>query len=190
MNEKTINIIKAAHAQFSRYGFGKTTMNDIASAANVARQTVYNTFSSKEEILRAVVRLYGEESLNQIKAAWASDATLDAKLSTFQKLGPQTWYEAIHAAPDWAELLEGMHTAAAEEMAELEVLWKAELTSAFADALGPAPKIATPLDDIVEFFYSSSFNAKYGAADAAHLDQRLRTIKSATLALIKAPAGT
>ena len=36
---------------FSNYGFRKTSMSDLAEAAGVSRQTLYNRFKSKEDIL-------------------------------------------------------------------------------------------------------------------------------------------
>ena len=51
MDERHLDILKAAWAMFARYGFGKTTMSDIANEAGVARQTVYNAFSSKDSSL-------------------------------------------------------------------------------------------------------------------------------------------
>ncbi|MEO1554752.1 MAG: helix-turn-helix domain-containing protein, partial [Pseudomonadota bacterium] len=68
MDAKTEHIVRAGWAMFARYGYAKTTMSDIATEAGVARQTVYNAFASKEDILRAVVRVAGEESLTSVQA--------------------------------------------------------------------------------------------------------------------------
>ena len=57
MNSRTQNILEAAQIVFARYGVSKTTMSDIAREAGVARQTVYNAFATKNEVLREVVRL-------------------------------------------------------------------------------------------------------------------------------------
>ena len=47
-------IIEAALACLRKFGPLKTSMNDIAAAANVGRQTVYRTFRSREDLLEAV----------------------------------------------------------------------------------------------------------------------------------------
>ena len=48
-------IIKAASALFLKQGFEATSMDNVACKAKVAKQTVYNYFSSKEELFCAIV---------------------------------------------------------------------------------------------------------------------------------------
>ena len=179
MTDKTQIIVTAATNMFARYGYAKTTMGDIASEAGVARQTVYNAFPGKDEILRAVVRQAGEDTYAAVMKAWSKTDSIDEKLSIFHELGPLKWFEAIRAAPDWAELIDGMHNAASEVMAAQDAQWR----HAFATVLRTN---ATERPDVVDFFYSASLNAKYGVEDVQHLRTRLATIKNATLALLKA----
>jgi len=47
-------IVEAAIVVFGKYGFKQTTMNMIAEQAGLSRQSVYNHFSDKETILRAM----------------------------------------------------------------------------------------------------------------------------------------
>jgi AcrR family transcriptional regulator len=48
-------IIKAAQDIFARFGFKKTTVNDIARAAHKAKSSIYRYFKSKEEIFQTIV---------------------------------------------------------------------------------------------------------------------------------------
>ncbi len=48
-------ILVAARKLFSSRGFRSTTVDDIARRAGISKRTVYETFSSKEEIARVVV---------------------------------------------------------------------------------------------------------------------------------------
>ena len=73
MIDKTETILNAATVMFARYGYAKTTIGDIVTEAGVARQTVYNSFSSKEEILRAVVQRSGDQMHNAVINAWNKD---------------------------------------------------------------------------------------------------------------------
>ena len=54
----------AADAQFLEHGYGATSMDDVAAAAGVARQTVFSAFGSKAGLLRDVVdvRLAGDDA--------------------------------------------------------------------------------------------------------------------------------
>src|SRR5271167_1408857 len=45
-------IVEAAERLFLERGFGAVSMDELAEAAGVARRTLYNQFSSKEEIFR------------------------------------------------------------------------------------------------------------------------------------------
>ena len=49
------SVLKVAQEVFSRYGFQKTTMEDIAKGMGKGKSSIYYYFSSKDEIFRAVV---------------------------------------------------------------------------------------------------------------------------------------
>ncbi len=184
MSQKTDDIVNAAKRMFMRYGYSKTTMGDIAQEAGVARQTVYNAFPGKDEILREVVRRGGEETHLKVKAAWEEAETVEEKLNAFLTFGPICWFETVQAAPDAADLIDGMHSAAEEEMERFAEQWQADLTE-MLETTGNSAKPDTPsFSEIAEFFYAASTNAKYGARDLAHLKQRLGVLKAATLALL------
>jgi len=48
-------IVDAAERLFLERGFGSVSMDELAKAAGVARRTLYNQFSSKEEIFREML---------------------------------------------------------------------------------------------------------------------------------------
>lgn len=56
-------ILDAAERLFTEDGYGPTTMAGIARAAGVSKQTVYNTFGSKAELLKRLydVRIVGDD---------------------------------------------------------------------------------------------------------------------------------
>jgi len=53
--EVRAHIVGIARRIFTRYGFRKTTMEEIASASQMGKSSIYYYFKSKEEIFRAVV---------------------------------------------------------------------------------------------------------------------------------------
>ena len=55
------DIILAAQKQFQRYGFRKTTMDEIAFSSGKGKSTLYYYFKSKEEVFEAVVE---KEAMN------------------------------------------------------------------------------------------------------------------------------
>ena len=184
MNENTLKIVSSATVMFMRYGFNKTTVGDIASHAGVARQTVYNAFTGKDDILRAAIRHTAEENMRVVKAAWEAPNSMEKKLTIFLELVPINWFEAISKSPDWADLFDGVHSAASQVLSEMDEMWKAALKEMLVAEGAQSPASSVSLEDIVEFFYSSSANAKYGVQDIDHLKRRLATIETATLALL------
>lgn len=53
--EVRVHIVGIARRIFTRYGFRKTTMEEIANASQMGKSSIYYYFKSKEEIFRAVV---------------------------------------------------------------------------------------------------------------------------------------
>ncbi|MBN2683613.1 MAG: TetR/AcrR family transcriptional regulator [Bacteroidales bacterium] len=49
------NIVELARVIFSKFGYKKTTMDDIANAAGKGKSSLYYYFKSKEEVFEAVV---------------------------------------------------------------------------------------------------------------------------------------
>jgi AcrR family transcriptional regulator len=53
--QKQRALLDAAIGVFARFGYRKTSMDDIARAAGVSRQGLYLLFSNKEELFRRSV---------------------------------------------------------------------------------------------------------------------------------------
>lgn len=65
-NKTKHQFIKAAGIVFERYGFKKTTMDDIAYAAGKGKSSIYYYFKNKEEIFEAVTHHEAELVQEQI----------------------------------------------------------------------------------------------------------------------------
>jgi len=65
--DKTVVIIKkAARELFRKYGYYKTSVNELAKQSNIAKATFYKYFASKELILHAVLMDYIQENVQDI----------------------------------------------------------------------------------------------------------------------------
>jgi len=53
--EKKTKVLKSAKELFSRFGFKKTTVDEIAEYARISKRTMYAVFESKEKILAELV---------------------------------------------------------------------------------------------------------------------------------------
>src|SRR6202521_2837764 len=74
-------ILDAAIATFLRFGYRKTSMEEVARAADISRQGLYLHFPTKEELFRAGVRHALETGLEAASARLReSGASLEDKL--------------------------------------------------------------------------------------------------------------
>jgi AcrR family transcriptional regulator len=173
------SILAAAMRQFSRYGVGKTTMHDIAKEAGVARQTLYNLYPGKNEILRGAVRMSIAQTFSLTEAAWETETTLDGKIEQFFLHGPLHWYDVIQSTPDVAELIDGMNAVAADELAQARAKWGAK----FSNLITAHTSYKGDHDALGAYIYAMALNAKYGAPDRETVMSRLALLKASVLAL-------
>jgi len=178
MTSREDEIIAAAFALFARYGIGRTTMADIAQAAGVARQTLYNTYSNKDDVLRAVVKSSVQENLNKVKTAWDSLDDISSKIDCYFKDGPIAWYDLVESSPDAAELMDGLNTVAKAEVDDGMTQWVALFRNLFEAAN------VKEAHSQADFFVFTSKNTKYGAIDRTTFLRRLEMLKLATLSAI------
>jgi len=180
MSTRHSKIIEAAGQLFARYGVAKTTMNDIARDAGVARQTLYNAYSNKDEVLRAVVRLNMEQTHGAVTAAWKDARDFGEKIDIFNEAAPLAWYDMVQSSPEMADLVDGLHRVAKLELDQATLLW----TSAFAAELKGEGVPEEECAGLADYIYSTSTNAKYNAENREVLVTRLRLLKASLLALI------
>lgn len=73
-------MLNAALTLFSRHGFQRTSMADIAREAGVARATLYLRFADKRAVFAALAASVIDEALAGAEAAWREEADLAANL--------------------------------------------------------------------------------------------------------------
>lgn len=77
------NIIKSAQELFARYGFQKTTMNDIAQASHRAKSSIYHYFKSKEDIFQLILDTESETLRIKITEAIKNEDTPQKKIRAY-----------------------------------------------------------------------------------------------------------
>jgi AcrR family transcriptional regulator len=99
-------LLAAAARTFLRYGYRKTSMDDVAAAAGISRQALYLRFDSKEELFRAAVEHVLDSSLADARSALAeAGPLLDRLLAAFSALHAAHFSEPGSAA-HMTELIE------------------------------------------------------------------------------------
>lgn len=75
--------IEVARQLFARKGVENTTMNDIASASDKGRRTIYTYFKSKREIFNAVIESESSQLLSGLKEIVARPIGPEKKFSEY-----------------------------------------------------------------------------------------------------------
>lgn len=76
-------LIEIARQLFAHKGVENTTMNDIASASEKGRRTIYTYFRSKRDIYNAVVKTESDKIIERLTAITGSSVPPEQKLMDF-----------------------------------------------------------------------------------------------------------
>ncbi len=82
-SEVRAQIIDVARKIFTRYGYRKTTMEEIAAASRKGKSSIYYYFPGKEDIFKAVVEKEAGELQARLDQAIRVDATPLEKLKAY-----------------------------------------------------------------------------------------------------------
>ncbi|WP_157016539.1 TetR/AcrR family transcriptional regulator [Mesorhizobium xinjiangense] len=127
---KRRRILDGALQVFLAYGFQRTTMDDIARAAEVSRPALYLVFRNKTDIYRAIASSLFERSAQAAQAALAGDGPFAERAEKAIDDAILAMMEGIVTSPHGAEMLD-MKNALAADLAER---WR----NGFVDALTAA----------------------------------------------------
>ncbi|MEA3350315.1 MAG: TetR/AcrR family transcriptional regulator [Chloroflexota bacterium] len=81
--ERTNQILNAASDVFSRLGFHKARVNDIAEEAGLSKGTLYWYFKSKDDIINALLDRLFEHGISGLRELQAADESATEKLLQF-----------------------------------------------------------------------------------------------------------
>jgi len=74
--QKFDEILDAAVKTFLRYGFKKTTLEDVADALGMTKSSIYHYFNNKEELLQESIRKIFKNTLADYKNIFNADNTI------------------------------------------------------------------------------------------------------------------
>lgn len=105
LDETAKQILDAASRRFLHYGYGKTTMSEIAQDCNMSTGNLYRYFPSKLDIAEMFVRVLRSEQAKKLReVADATDMGPAEKLRAFFMRKFQLSYERFHDKPKAYEL--------------------------------------------------------------------------------------
>ena len=175
--DRRFAILDAATGLFLRYGFKKTSMDDLARAAGLSRQGLYLQFSTKEALFKEAV-------LNVIATTRAAGQAALARPDLDLEERLLKAFEAAHGhavgkpgSEHMNELLETATDLVGPVFEELEQGLVADVARALrgagvADRWKPAGVSAR---DLAEHLYLTSYGAKHRVSTSADYRGRMRT---------------
>jgi len=184
MEPDDAHILDAVTAVVARYGMKRTTMAELARAAGVSRQTLYDRFGDKDRIMAAAIDLIADRVCTELRAAFAKETDLARSIDAYFRIAIWPTYKIMEAMPDAADFERGLGAesiAATQRVAEAKQMI---LTALFREHLpkdGPSP------ERVASFFEKSSCQAKMSGMAREDLEQFLSVLKASILALARNP---
>jgi AcrR family transcriptional regulator len=146
-NTRRSAILVAAIAVFARFGYRKTSMDDVATAANMSRQALYLHFSSKEVLFHATV----EFALAQHLEA-ANDALSKRDTSIKERLvaAVDAWLGQYvgQLGPDALDLSASSSAIAADVLASYGTKFESDLATAISSSGIAQSYVAAQLSEL------------------------------------------
>lgn len=185
MLDRQKTILNAAFDVFARYGVKRATMNDIASEAGVARQTLYNSFTNKEAILRALIQGHVEDTCEAFSQHAQSGGSLADGLELAFDHCARKPYELLRKTPHGGEIMEALENSASEEMAESKMRFAQGMEAMLAPHFAGSAKHPTTPTQLADFIVHTAMGHKAKATNEAHLEALLGTLKVLVLGSVK-----
>lgn len=181
-SNKRSNLLYVATLLFSRYGFRKTSIDQIAKEAGIAKPTLYAYFESKDALFNAVCQFVGEQMLAEAQAAADLPQSLEIRVSGVLAAKFTRTFELVDSSPHAQELIQVQERAAQQSIAEADARFIALLTELITSAtesgelnlsaLGvAAPALAARL---MQLGHGASFRASNAEEHRANLAELVR----------------
>lgn len=170
-------ILDAAMRVFLRYGFKKTSMDDLARAAGLSRQGLYIHFSTKEELFQATVLHLVELLRGKARAALAAEGTPidDRLLGAFEAMHgfmlDQSLSEHLEELLETAKTLAG---SAAEEALERSFVDEVARALRAASVTAGWKELGLSARELADSLYSASYGIKHRVSSLAEYRERMR----------------
>jgi AcrR family transcriptional regulator len=129
-------ILDAAFDVFMRYGYRRSTMDDIAQQVGLSRPTLYLTFPSREAVFRAVVEAGHNRLLDDAEAALLATGSLADRLERAFEIWSVQPFDLVTRSPAAEELMTDTFGFASD----LFVCGAERMITLLADTIGAAAR--------------------------------------------------
>lgn len=134
--EKREAILAAALTLFGHYGYRRTSIDDIAQEAGIAKGTVYLYFKSKEEIFRALSRQLLDQVLLTAETARHASASIAERIRGVLEAKFGYFFELMHRSAHVRELLDAKNQLCVDLFAQADQRYLRLLADTIGEAAG------------------------------------------------------
>ena len=185
-------IVLAALELFTRYGYRKTSIDDIAQAAQVAKRTVYLHFENKAAVFLAILEYLGDQVQQRCAAAERAAGTAVDRLTGLLDAYFGMGFDLFSKSEHMPELEETFSKLARARIGDLNREYEDRLAR-FLRSLEKAGDIGGPpqglsVEQIVHMLMRTAEGAKHDPkmhGDQKALERRLRELAILAIAAMK-----
>ena len=185
-------IVLAGLQLFTQYGYRKTSIDDIANAAQVAKRTVYLHFENKAAVFLAILEYLGDQVRQRCAAAESAGGTAVDRLTGLLDAYFGMAFEIFSKSEHMPELEETFSKLARARIGDLNTEYENRLASFLRSlektgAIGGPPQGLT-VEQIVHILVRTAEGAKHDPevqGDRKALERRLRELATLAIAAMK-----
>lgn len=183
VTDRRDQLVEAAIRTFVRFGARKTSMADIAAEAGVSRQTLYDLFGTRDElIVRSILHLT-DRNLDGVREALTRCGSLSERLDAYFEGTVVRSFELLENAGDAEDLLGGHNEAGGEAIAESHRRHETLVRGILEGHASAVARHGLTVADAAHFTVTAVMGFKYGAASREDLDGLLAALKAGVLLL-------
>jgi len=183
-------IVVAAFDVFSRYGFARTSMSDIAAAAGVSRTSLYNHFKTKEEVFQALSKRINAEVTTAVVAAASASGPTEARLGAIIDAWVSWAFDLLRKSPHGRELIDEKNrlcaATSADANAAFEGLVARVLTSLLPRSRASSTARLTP-QQAAQLLISAVKGVVHSEDDAERMRAKVRQLVAIFVAGLQPP---
>ena len=185
VDEREARLLEAAVGVFSRYGFRRTTMGDLAQAAGISRPALYLRYCNKERIFEAAFQRLADRILEEIQTGVGGLETPLEKLRFVFHVWVVRPYTQLAGSPDAKDLVDCSLGFAKDKVDACYARLEAELRRILEEAsAGPEASPCNP-SAIAHFMAAAARGFKASAASAEELRELLDDMIMISLAAVR-----
>jgi AcrR family transcriptional regulator len=180
MDEKKQHIMTAAAEVFTRYGFKKASMQDIADAAMMSRAALYLHFRNKDDLFRSLMTWHQGEALRAAEVAFLSSRPFILRMENALTDFTVTIMAPVKASTHGLELFEANMMLAGDINAATSLRLRALIENAVKTAISQGEislsAIGLSAEALADLLYVCLDGIKKAPNGLEKLDQRLAAL--------------